>query len=68
MKNIRKCADIQLLSLSVKNETEQKNRDEKMTNQRTKQHICKPQHTSRCFGLQKSCFLANARTAQLTEL
>ena len=28
--------------------------------QRSKQHICKPRHTSRCFSLQKSCFLANA--------
>ena len=57
-----------MLSLSVKNETEQKNRDEKMTSQRTKQYICKPQRSSQNFGLQKSCFLANARTAQLTEL
>ena len=31
-----------------------------MNSQRTKQHICKPRHTSRCFSLQKSCFLADA--------
>jgi hypothetical protein len=30
-----------------------------MNSQRTKLHICKPQHTSRCFSLQKSSFLAD---------
>ncbi len=31
-----------------------------MNSPRTKLHICKPQHTSRCFCLQKSSFLADA--------
>ena len=31
-----------------------------MDSPRTKQHICKLRHTSRCFSLQKSCFLAYA--------
>ncbi|GAP68548.1 hypothetical protein BA6E_103233 [Bacteroidales bacterium 6E] len=31
-----------------------------MNSQRTKQHISKLQNTSRCFSLQKSCFLADA--------
>ena len=31
-----------------------------MNSPRTKLHICKPLHTSRCFGLQKSSFLADA--------
>jgi len=52
------------LSHSVKDETEHKNRDKKMTSQRTKQHICKPQRSSQNFGLQKSCFFANARTPE----
>jgi len=38
--------------------TEKKNK--RVNNPRTKQHICKPRHTSRCFNLQKSCFLADA--------
>ena len=31
-----------------------------MNSPRTKLHICKPRHTSRCFSLQKSSFLADA--------
>ncbi len=31
-----------------------------MNRQATKLHIRKPQHTSRCFSLQKSSFLADA--------
>jgi hypothetical protein len=31
-----------------------------INNPRTKLHICKPQHTSQCFSLQKSSFLADA--------
>jgi len=38
--------------------TEKKN--DKTNSQRTKLHICKPRHTSRCFSLQKSSFLADA--------
>ena len=38
--------------------TEKKNKI--MNSPRTKLHICKPRHTSRCFSLQKSSFLADA--------
>ena len=31
-----------------------------MNSPRTKLHICKLRHTSRCFSLQKSSFLADA--------
>ena len=61
-------ARIYKLSHSVKDDTEHKNGDKKMTSQDTKQHICKPQRTSQPFGLQKSCFFANARSAQQTEI
>ena len=55
------------LATSVKKTTQryfaakrQENKEDIMNSQRTKQHICKPRHTSRCFSLQKSCFLADA--------
>jgi hypothetical protein len=38
----------------------QKKENEIMNSPRTKLHICKPRHTSRCFSLQKSSFLADA--------
>jgi hypothetical protein len=39
---------------------DRKKKNEIMNSPRTKLHICKPRHTSRCFSLQKSSFLADA--------
>ena len=38
----------------------QKKKNDIMNSQPTKLHIRKPRHTSRCFSLQKSSFLADA--------
>ena len=39
---------------------DKKKKNDIMNSPRTKLHICKPRHTSRCFSLQKSSFLADA--------
>jgi hypothetical protein len=39
---------------------DKKEKNDKMKSRRTKLHICKPRHTSQCFSLQKSSFLAEA--------
>ena len=71
---IRKCFEIgnfsyhQTLCTSVERQCvnrkfaakRQKKKNDIMNSRPTKLHICKPRHTSRCFSLQKSSFLANA--------